>query len=303
MSLGEGDTPLVAFEDLHLKLESTNPTGSFKDRGAVLLATEAVAAGARLAVCDSSGNAGIAAATYFARAGIPIEVYVPEAAPAAKVEAIAAAGAVVVRVDGPRAAAARAAASRVEQTGAYYASHVHRAVFLDGTARIAVELVAQLGREPATVVVPVGNGSLLLGLALGFDQLRAGGAIAALPRLVAVQAAGCAPLASAFAAGLDTPQPVAPGTTVADGIAIAEPALGARILAAVRASGGTIVAVDDAAILAAQARLAAAGQFVEATGAVALAGTTAGGARAAPVVVLVTGTDRTQKHRESVSVM
>jgi threonine synthase len=303
MSLREGDTPLVAFEDVHLKLESANPTGSFKDRGAVLLAAEAVAASAQLAVCDSSGNAGIAAATYFARARIPIEVYVPAAAPVAKVAAIAAAGAEVVRVDGPRAAAARAAASRVEATGAYYASHVHQAVFLEGTARIAAELVAQLGREPETVVLPVGNGSLLLGVAAGFERLRADGAIAGLPRLVAVQASACAPLASAFAAGLDVPSSVTAATTVADGITIAEPPLGARILAAVRANGGTIVAVADGAILAAQARLAAAGQFVEPTGAVALAGTPVDASRDGPIVVLVTGTDRTQKHRESVSVL
>jgi threonine synthase len=284
VSLGEGGTPLVPFDGLWLKLESANPTGSFKDRGAAMLADAALRAGAHHAVCDSSGNAGIAAATYFSRAGIPIEVFVPAGASPAKLAAIEHASGHVVRVEGPRENAASAAADRVADTGAFYASHVHHPAFLVGTAAIAGELVEQLGGAPRTIVMPVGNGSLLLGIAQGFTAL--GGDE---PALVGVQSTHCMPLAAAFAAELDAPIAVDAAPTVADGIAIAAPPRGREILAAVRATSGQVVAVavDEASILAAQDRLATAGHAAEPTGAVALAGVLAD--LEAPVVVLVTG--------------
>jgi threonine synthase len=284
LRLQEGRTPLIPLwaggpgdGSVFLKLEYVSPTLSFKDRGAVVLAAAALEAGAELAVCDSSGNAGAAAAAHFARAGIPLEVYAPASASAAKLTAVEFHGGRLVRVDGPRSAVAGTAIGRVTSTGAFYASHVYNPVFTEGTKVFAFEVVDQLaGRgsaaAPDAVVVPVGNGSLLLGAAQGFAALAAAGRIERSPRIVGVQAAASAPLVGAFARGESQAAPVVPGPTIADGIAISAPPRAGEILAAVRATGGTFVAVDDDAITAAQRELALVGVGAEPTGAVALAG-------------------------------
>jgi threonine synthase len=138
---------------------------------------------------------------------------------------------------------------------------------------VAWELWEQLGRRaPDWFIVPVGQGLHLLGVWLGFRRLRAAGLVDALPRLVAVQAATLAPLSRAFAAGLETVPPVEPTTpSVAEGLAINEPARGRRLLQAIRETGGTCITVDDDAILGAQHRLAQHGLYVEPTSATVIA--------------------------------
>ncbi len=263
VSLGEGMTPLVRSRDgrLLFKLESSNPTGSFKDRGATVMLTALVSGGVAEVVEDSSGNAGSAVAAYSARAGVRATIYVPETASPGKLAQIAAYGARVVRVAGTReavAAVAQAAPGR-------YASHCWDPIFFHGTKTVAFELWEQLGwRAPAWVVSPVGHGTLLLGLALGFRALRAQGAIAQLPRLVAVQSAGCAPLA-----GPALGRGVGNGHTVAEGIRVMTPVRPEEVHAAVRESDGRFVVVDDAEITAARALLGSEGLFVEPTAAVA----------------------------------
>jgi threonine synthase len=158
--------------------------------------------------------------------------------------------------------------SVADTPGTFYASHVYHPYFLHGTKTYAYEIWEQTnGAVPETVVVPVGNGTLLLGAHLGFAELAGHGLIDRPPVLIGVQAAPCAPLAEAMAEGADEPARITPGQTRADGIAIARPARGAQILAAVRDTGGTIVAVDERQIAAARADLAAQGLFVEPTAA------------------------------------
>ncbi|GLW10030.1 threonine synthase [Microtetraspora sp. NBRC 13810] len=273
VTLGEGDTPLVEEEDgLHLKVEYASPTGSFKDRGAVVLVALARALGASRLVADSSGNAGTAVAAYAARAGLPAEIFVPAGTSEKKLHQIRGHGAGVTVVEGSREDTAAAAIARVEETGAFYASHVYNPYFHEGTKTYALEIFEQLGGVvPATLVLPAGNGTLVLGAHRGFEELRAAGVIDRVPRIVAVQSELCAPLAAAWAVGRDEPDPVKPGHTLAEGIAIADPARGSRILAAVGDSDGTFVTVGEDEIAEAHAALAARGLWVEPTGAVSYA--------------------------------
>jgi threonine synthase len=280
ISMGEGMTPLIGAPGapgVALKVDYLMPTGSFKDRGAVLLAALARQLHVSQMVADSSGNAGSAIAAYAARAGIACEVYVPAATSEGKLEQLRSYGAVVRRVNGSREDTAAAAAVAAGRPGVFYASHVYNPVFLHGTKTYALELWEQLGgRLPEVLVLPVGNGTLVLGCYLGGLELLAAGRIERLPRLVAVQAEGCAPLASAMADGRSEPEAVAPTGTIAEGIAIARPARGAQILAAVRATGGAIVTVTEDQIKAAWADLARSGLYVEPTSAVCWAAVSAG---------------------------
>ena len=275
VSLGEGMTPLVEarWDDrpVYLKCESLNPTGSFKDRGTAVLVSALAAAGVESVVEDSSGNAGSSLAAYAARAGIRATIYVPAHASPAKKAQISAYGAKLVEVPGPRREAAQAVLRAVAK-GAVYASHVYHPLIHHGMKTAAFELWEQLGRRaPDAIVLPVGHGSLLLGLAMGFKELRAAGCIQRPPRLYGVQAAACAPLVVAWERGLEEPEPVAEGETVAEGVRIAAPVRGREVLAAVRASGGGFVAVPDAETLGARERLAHQGFYVEPTSAVAVA--------------------------------
>jgi threonine synthase len=271
LSLGEGLTPLVGagdeLGDLHVKLDYLFPTLSFKDRGAVVLVASALERGAQTLVADSSGNAGSAIAAYATRAGLPCTVFVPERTSAGKQRQIRAYGATLELVPGDRTATTEAAIARVQSTGATYASHIYDPYFLQGTKTFAFELWEQLGVAPEAVIVPVGNGTLLLGAARGFRELRAAGLIDRAPTLIAVQSERCAPIARAWATGADEPVAVDAGQTAAEGIAIARPPRGAQILAAVRDSGGCVVEVAEAAIGPAQAQLARRGLFVEPTAA------------------------------------
>jgi threonine synthase len=290
VTLGEGVTPLVSAEtagavtplvraetagtlgegpggaDVRFKLDFLMPTLSYKDRGAAVLVTRAAEMDVKHLVADSSGNAGVAIAAYAARAGIAAEVFVPAATSAKKVGQLRAFGATVRQVEGSRTDAAAAAIERVESSGAFYASHVYNPFFLEGTKTFAYEVWEQLGRQvPTTVVVPAGNGTLLLGAALGFAELVAAGAAPEIPRLVAVQSSVCDPVAAAWA-GRDAVLH-AWTTTVAEGIAIPAPPRLGQMVEAVRASGGVFLTAGDDQILAARAELWSRGIDVEPTAA------------------------------------
>jgi threonine synthase len=273
VSLGEGATPLVP---VHLpdgtftaKLEHLNPTASYKDRGTSVAVSHFVTHGAHHLVEDSSGNAGASVAAYAAAAGLTARVYVPDTASAAKRAQITAAGAEVVPVPGPRSAAH--AAARADPHGVY-ASHVWHPAFLLGHRTCAWEIWEQQGRRlPAVVACPVGQGNLFLGLAYGFRALVDAGFADRVPRMIAVQAAVCAPVAAAWRSGSDEPVPVDEGPTVAEGIRTASPVRGRELLRAVYATGGAVFTVTEAAIRGAVRDLAATGLLVEPTGAVAVA--------------------------------
>jgi threonine synthase len=283
VSLGEGDTPLVrlsswpssiGLSNVYAKLEYVSATGSFKDRGASVLVSHAVASGATQIVEDSSGNAGAAIAAYAAAAGIACTVFAPASTAAAKLRQMRAYGATVSRVEGPRLAAERAARDASTAGGVYYAGHNASPYFVEGCKTIAFELKeAFSGDGPEHLVVPVGGGSLFVGAASGFAQWEYGQAAVRRPRVHLVQAEACMPLVAAYLSGASEPLPVERGRTVAEGIEIESPARGALILRLLRKSGGVAVAVDDRSILEAQQELARSeGIFMEPTSAAAFAG-------------------------------
>ena len=275
-TMGEGATALVLLDPSRpgvlAKVDFAMPTRSFKDRGAAVLLATAAGLGAERVIVDSSGNAGTAVAAYAARLGLDCRVFVPVATTPAKLAAVIASGARVEVVDGSREDTATAAQSTVAQTGAFYASHVYQPVFHHGVKTMLWEVVESLGRAPDTLVLPAGNGTYVLGCALATDELLRLGLIDQRPRIVAVQAAACAPLAAAFAAGADAAAPVTNTGTAADGIAIAAPPRARQVLAAVRRSGGSFVTVDEGQIAAAHAWLAGKGWPVEPTAAATVAG-------------------------------
>ena len=247
VTMGEGATPLVAIDDgLRLKLDFLMPTLSFKDRGSVVLVAKAAEIGV----------------------GMAAEVFVPAATSKKKVAQLQGYGATVHSVAGSRAEAAAAAIDHVEATGAFYASHVYNPLFHHGTKTFAFELWEQLGGHlPATVLVPAGNGTLLIGASIGFKELAAAGLIRHPPRLVAVQAERCAPLAYATGAA----RPGGDAATAAEGIAIAEPARLEQMLDAVSESGGTVITATEPGIASARRALAGKGIDVEPTAAIAYA--------------------------------
>lgn len=271
VSLGEGMTPLVAADwdgaDARFKLDYLNPTGSFKDRGVSTLVSWLRQAGIGEVVEDSSGNAGAALAGYCAHAGIDCRIFVPADTPPGKVVQMVAFGATITRVPGPRAATTEAVLAAARDT--FYASHNWHPFFGDGTRTYAFEIAEQLGwRAPDHVVAPAGSGSLILAAFEAFSQLRDAGKVSRMPRIHAAQAAACAPLALAWQRGASAPSAVDPQPTAADGIRIAAPVRGGRVLAALRASGGSAVAVSEGELWAAWRRLARLGLYVEPTSAV-----------------------------------
>ncbi len=282
VTMGEGWTPLVDIDvsvgngvegrTVKAKIEYASPTLSFKDRGAVVLVAKALELGAQRLVADSSGNAGAAIAAYAARAGLPCDVFVARSTAPGKLAGMAAVGAGIRMVDGDREDVARAAITEVQASRSFYASHVYNPFFFEGIKTLAFELWEQLGRAPDVVVLPAGNGTLVLGTYRGFCELERARLIERLPRILAVQAAACAPLARAFHSHSMMVVPVVNEGTMADAIAIAEPARGDEIIDAVRVTRGTVVTVTDEEIMAAAGELARQGLYVEPTAAAPVAG-------------------------------
>lgn len=264
VSLGEGQTPLVMAEvhgrQVAFKCEMLNPSGSFKDRGTAALVDFLIRRGVTEAVEDSSGNAGASFAAYAAAAGIRASIFVPESASGPKRRQIEAYGARIVPVPGPRIKAAEAVLKAAKE-GSVYASHVYLPFNLPGYATLAYELFEALGQALGAVVVPAGQGGLLLGIARGFQVLQKAGSIERCPVLIGVQAAACAPLA-ASARGFPREEP---RPTLAEGIAISRPLRIEAVVAAVRRSGGRFIAVEEAFILPGRDELARRGLYVEPT--------------------------------------
>ncbi|HEV2012792.1 MAG TPA: pyridoxal-phosphate dependent enzyme [Candidatus Dormibacteraeota bacterium] len=268
VTLGEGATPVVPYEKFRLKLEGISPTGSFKDRGAATAITAARAAGARTVVEDSSGNAGTAIAAYAAAAGLKARIYAPDDIVAAKARAIQVLGAELIKVSGPRSAVTEAAVTAARD--AYDAGHARDDAVLEGTKTIAYELFEELGEQLHDVITPVGQGTVLIGLAVGFADLVAAGRMERAPRLHGVQSEACAPLVRG--ASIGRPAPVVRQPSIADGIRIPEPTRAERSYAAVRYSGGRWVAVSEDAIEQAWRQAATVGLLMEPTSAAAIAG-------------------------------
>ena len=289
VTLGEGDTPLLraprlgralGVGELLLKDESRNPTGSFKDRMLTVGITRAMELGKRVVAVQSSGNVGAAAAAYAARAGIEAKIFVPRTAPPEKVLQAQMYGADVVRIDHDSPAAIFDLLRwACDQFGWYLVSTaaIYNPVTLEGAKTIAYELAEALAFDlPDWMIVPVGGGGNIGSLWRGFTDLRALGLVSRLPRMVGVQAAGCAPFVDAIRQDRTAQEALvlrwSEVNTVAGAIAD-DVVFDAHIaLPAVRESGGTAVAVADSETLAMEGALAKTeGLFVEPAAATTLA--------------------------------
>jgi threonine synthase len=272
-SAAAASPPIEVRPGLWFKGEMAQETGTFKDRGAAAMLGVGRALGVDRVAVDSSGNAARAVAHFGAGLGMRVSVFVPVSTSPSVVESLEALGASVTAV-GDRLGAAQAARAHVTSTGEWYASHVYQPAFHHGVKTLAYELAAL---EPETVVVPAGNGTLVLGMWLGFRELGV------MPRLVAVQAERCAPLAGR------APR----GPTAATGIAIAVPPRLPQVRAAVLASRGSFLLAPEADLVPAQQDLAHMGFDVSLTSAAVWAGLGRGarlpGGAGGPMVVVLSG--------------
>lgn len=275
VTMGEGWTPIVEAKwngaGVRFKLEFMMPTGSFKDRGTSVMMSYLKQHGITHVMEDSSGNAGASIATYAARAGLRCRILVPETASYDKIVQIAASGAEVRLIPGPRQAVADEAMRQADEV--FYASHNWQPTFVEGIKTLAYEIWEQFGfAVPDNIVMPLGYGSNVLGCRRGFEELKRNGEIDRIPRLFGVQAANCAPLFAGFAAGDDLPAAIEVKPTLAEGVASSKPTRGREVLRDIRASGGAVLQASEEQIVEALRSLALQGLFVEPTSAVAAAG-------------------------------
>lgn len=294
VTLGEGNTPLVEVEycshPVWLKLESQNPTGSYKDRGSAVLAGFLLERGVSSIVEDSSGNAGASIAAYAARAGIRARIFVPESASGPKRRQIEEYGADLVSIPGPRAEAAKAVRQAVNDSN-IYASHAYMPFGLLGIATIAYEIVEGLGgRAPGTVITPVGHGGLLYGVIKGFKALKKAAVIEKEPFYAGIQSSGCAPIFAAYQNHEYTLREPRESDTIAEGVRVRNPVRGAGILNEIAENRGAIYSVGETNLIKAYDAIARQGFFVEPTSALpwaALDGLK--GKVPEPIVMILTG--------------
>lgn len=266
LSMGEGMTPVVAFdEDLLLKMDYFMPTLSFKDRGAAALVAHCKAIGVTDVVQDSSGNAGNSVAAYAAKAGIGCEIFVPEGTSPKKIDMIRAHGAVCTVVPGSRDHCADVCRSKVREEGRFYCNHVYNPYFYEGTKTYIYEIYEQLHRVPENIFVPLGNGTLFLGVMKGLEHLLESGVIDRMPNVVAIQSEHCAPFAEAVSQGSRKPAAVETRPTLAEGIAIGVPMRGEEILEYIYRYDLKVITAPEDEILNARAELAAKGIYCEHT--------------------------------------
>ncbi|MFC3419076.1 threonine synthase [Salinicoccus hispanicus] len=276
VTMGEGQSPLIVLDpetpDVYVKVDYMMPTLSFKDRGAAVLVAKAKEMGVSRMIADSSGNAGTAFSAYAARANIECTIFLRSEISPKKIAQIEAHGAKIEKIDGTREDIAAAAQKAVEGEKVFYASHVYNPYFYEGTKTYAYELYEQLGGAPDSLIIPAGNGTLLLGAYYGFMELKHNGLIDRLPKIIAIQAKNCAPLSAAFKKGETEAEPTINKNTLAEGIAIAAPARSKQILEAVRETGGTFIEIEEDEIASARNMLSDKGFYVEVTAAVNYAG-------------------------------
>ncbi len=279
-TLGEGDTPLVSLgrtaEELGLgalwaKFEFMAPTGSFKDRGSAILSTMGRDLGVTEFVEDSSGNAGASLSAYAAAAGIKAHVFAPASAATGKLDQIQVFGASLHKIEGPRQAATDAAEAFVADRKLVYMSHNLSPYFSEGMKAASYELVETLGDELEHVVLPVGNGSLLIGMVRGYQELLEAGSIGQIPRFHGVQTHAVRPVVAALNGENWSHDDIQP--TRASGIAVSKPPRLTEMVEAIQLTNGTGVAVSEDSLTAWQQRLASSeGIFAEITSACAFAG-------------------------------
>ena len=239
------------FDQLWVKDEGSNPTGSFKARGLAAAVTRAVLAGAKQFVVPTAGNAGIALAAYATRAGAQARVYAPASTPRPILDQIRAFGGELVLLEGHIGDCGIAARLYADDTGAIDVSTLREPYRIEGKKTLGLELAEQLGWTlPDAIIYPTGGGTGLIGMWKAFQELhQAGWLRGPLPRMYTVQATGCAPVVQAFESGAERVTLWPDPTTVAAGLRVPGP-LGDRLmLRALRESGGGAVAVSDEALV------------------------------------------------------
>src|SRR6185437_4520908 len=262
VSLGEAMTPLIALpaiarklgaRDILVKDEGRLPTGSFKARGLVMAVSMAKALGITHMAMPTNGNAGAALAAYASHAGIKSTIFCPEDTPEVNVSEIGLQGAAVYRVNGLIADCGKIVGEGKEKVGWFDVSTLKEPYRIEGTKTMGLELAEQLGWSvPDVIFYPTGGGTGLIGMWKAFAELEAIGFIGKKrPRMVAVQAAGCAPMVKAFEEGSEHAPRWENAHTIASGIRVPQAIGDFLILRAVRESGGFAIAVEDAAITAA----------------------------------------------------
>jgi threonine synthase len=267
ISLGEGMTPLLhcarlgarfGLSQLYVKDEGLNPTGSFKARGLSAAVTCAKALGAKTLAIPTAGNAGGALAAYAACAGLRAVIVMPADTPLANVIECRAAGADVRKLDGLISDCGRYVAEHAPREGWFDVSTTKEPYRVEGKKTMGYELWEQLdGKLPDVIIYPAGGGVGLIGMVKAFDEMQAMGWIGReRPRMVAVQAAGCAPLLVAWQAHRDTVEMFPNAQTAASGLRVPKPFADVEILSSVRRTGGTVIAATDDEMFAAGRELA-----------------------------------------------
>jgi threonine synthase len=255
VTLSEGWTPILGVEDgVLVKDEARNPTGSFKARGMTLAVTMAKALGARALAAPSAGNAAGALAAYGAAANLPVTVAMPRDTPRAFVEECRHYGAEVHLVDGTIADAGKWLKANGPKD-AFDVSTLKEPYRIEGKKTMAYELYEQLGELPDAIVYPTGGGTGLVGMWKAFSEMQSMGWTSKKPRLISVQAEGCAPVVKAFQEGADATEPWPDARTGAYGLRVPSPIGGFLCLRALRETNGTAVAVPEAEIATAAAEL------------------------------------------------
>ncbi len=285
VTLGEGEAPTLplprlggqlGLNDLYLKDEGINPTASFKARGLSAAISKAKELGVQKVIIPTAGNAGGAMAAYAARAGMTACVFMPADTPFANQLECRISGAEVILVDGLISDAARFADQKAQAEGWFDLSTFKEPYRLEGKKVMGFEIAESFDWQlPDVIFYPTGGGTGLVGIWKAFQELAALGWLAGSrrPRMIAVQAEGCAPVVQAFEAGAKTCEFWQGAQTAASGLRVPKSFADRLILETIDQSRGAALAVSDAAILAAQQTLAAAeGFFVAPEGAAALAG-------------------------------
>lgn len=256
VSLGEGFTPIAKAErlgvqigcsGLYIKDEGLNPTGSFKDRGLSAAVSRAKELGLMRLGMPSAGNAAGSMAAYCARAGQEAYVVLPDTTPRANVQECRAYGAKTAFVAGSIAEAGQELRRQVEKRELFDLSTLREPYRLEGKKTLGLEIAEQFEwRLPDVIVYPTGGGTGLLGIWKAFEELEEIGWIGSeRPRMVAVQAAGCAPIVKAFEEGAKSAEPWPNPETMAAGLRVPSPVADYLILDAIRQSGGTALTVSD----------------------------------------------------------
>ena len=260
VTLGEGWTPLahvrrlgerLGMSRLHVKDESLNPTGSFKARGMTVAVSMAGELGAERLAVPSAGNASGALAAYAAKAGLEAHIYMPRDASRVSVVECVQYGAHVVLVDGFINDCGRIIGEKKELEGWFEVSTLKEPYRIEGKKTMAYELAEQMDWTlPDVLVYPTGGGTGLIGIWKAFDEMEEMGWIdSKRPRMVSVQAEGCAPIVSAFEAGAETAEAITQPATVAAGLRVPVAIGDFMILRILRESGGCALSVSDAEIL------------------------------------------------------